>query len=301
MLSSGTPCYMVPEVLLGKPYNKTIDYYALGIISYELLMGHKPYTGDSKSEIKQKIVDYQVQISDLPESYSQNLKELINSLIQRKLENRLGFGGFDEIKSHKFFENFNWEEVSQKKVVSPILPLIHFTNKTFKNEDFSKWERKGSTGDGKLDTIFKRFLYFDREALMEQVKRKQSQLSTEKTLNLNNVEKKEEIVKEAYAVKMNRQDSSNSNESKISHSNNIIIVEEASVKSPYEVSQGSARYSVNVSKISVHDHSAKVSIGSLKPSDSKNDSNSNYDSELSSIRKIKKKLTSRMSKKATSN
>ena len=91
--TSGTPGYMAPEVLNGQNHTFSVDYYALGIICYELMMGVRPYMGD-KNEIKEKILSKQILIKnhEIPDGWSNESADFINCLIQRKPNNRLGTG-----------------------------------------------------------------------------------------------------------------------------------------------------------------------------------------------------------------
>ena len=84
--TSGTIGYLAPEVLCNVNHNFSIDYYAVGIITYELLYGHRPYLGKSKHEVKQLILTTQAKVDyyDLPEDFSNEIADFINKLIQRK-------------------------------------------------------------------------------------------------------------------------------------------------------------------------------------------------------------------------
>ncbi len=78
--TSGTPGYMSPEVMCCQNHNIAVDYYALGIILFELMFGFRPYTGKNRKEIKDKILSKQVQIkkSDIPEGWSLEAADIIN-------------------------------------------------------------------------------------------------------------------------------------------------------------------------------------------------------------------------------
>ncbi len=58
--TSGTPGYMAPEVMFHHNHRYEVDYYAIGVIVYEIMMGSRPYVGKSRDEIKQKIKKRQV-------------------------------------------------------------------------------------------------------------------------------------------------------------------------------------------------------------------------------------------------
>ena len=54
---SGTPGYMAPEVMCKLPHGLPVDYYAIGVIAYECMLGRRPYNGRSRKEIRDKILD----------------------------------------------------------------------------------------------------------------------------------------------------------------------------------------------------------------------------------------------------
>ena len=121
--TSGTPGYMAPEVLNGQNHTFSVDYYALGIICYELMMGVRPYMGD-KNEIKEKILSKQILIKnhEIPDGWSNESADFINCLIQRKPNNRLGHNGINHIKNHKWFNGFSWSDLYNMKITSPYIP-----------------------------------------------------------------------------------------------------------------------------------------------------------------------------------
>ena len=78
--ASGTPGYMAPEAIINKPHNFSVDYFALGIILYELTMGERPYQGKDRKEIKEKMFNVEINVdkNDIPSDWDINVAELIN-------------------------------------------------------------------------------------------------------------------------------------------------------------------------------------------------------------------------------
>ena len=107
--NSGTPGYMAPEVMNYQTHSFTADYYAIGIICYELMMGVRPYTGENKNVIKEKILAKQVMIKahEIPKGWSQESADFINNLIKRNPSCRLGHKGINQIKEHIWFSDIN--------------------------------------------------------------------------------------------------------------------------------------------------------------------------------------------------
>ena len=123
---SGTPVYMAPESIFLKEQNFCIDFYSLGIISYEFIMGRRPYEGNNRQEIKNILNDYNFEIKDNLR-VSNSCQNLINSLINKNPENRIGsHSGTIELKRHLFFNDFNWDLLQRRKFVSPIVEIINF-------------------------------------------------------------------------------------------------------------------------------------------------------------------------------
>ena len=122
--TSGTVGYLAPEVLCNVNHNFSIDYYAVGIITYELMYGHRPYLGKNKHEVKQLILTRQAKIEygDLPYGFSNYIADFINGLIQRKPKNRLGKNNINEVINHSWFDDFDWDNCSSKKLKARYLP-----------------------------------------------------------------------------------------------------------------------------------------------------------------------------------
>ena len=124
--TSGTIGYLAPEVLCNVNHNFSIDYYAVGIITYELMYGHRPYLGKTKHEVKQLILTRQAEIDyeDLPYGFSNETADFINRLIQRKPKNRLGKDSINEVIDHPWFYDFDWQNVENKKLKAPYVPKL---------------------------------------------------------------------------------------------------------------------------------------------------------------------------------
>lgn len=122
--TSGTPGYMAPEVMCRQNHSYAIDYYALGIIGYEMMLGKRPYKGKDRKAIRDQILKEQVQIkmSEIPEDWSIEAADFINKLLQRKPANRLGLNGADEVKQHIWVKDFPWEDLLNEKIEAEFIP-----------------------------------------------------------------------------------------------------------------------------------------------------------------------------------
>lgn len=122
--TSGTPGYMAPEVMCRQNHSFVVDYFAVGVIAYEMMMGRRPYIGKTRREIRDHIFSKQVQIKkyDLPEGWSYEAADFINKLLQRKPANRLGLNGPEEVKSHIWLKDTDWVAITKKRKTAPYIP-----------------------------------------------------------------------------------------------------------------------------------------------------------------------------------
>ncbi|ODM97428.1 Protein kinase DC2 [Orchesella cincta] len=125
----GTPEYLAPEVIMAKGYGKAVDWWAFGVLVYEMLTGSSPYYGDSKFSTYEKILSGKI---EWPKPMDSVAKDLIKKLLAQDRAKRLGCGknGADEIKRHKFFREYDWSEVNQRKLTPPIIPKVYFEGDT---------------------------------------------------------------------------------------------------------------------------------------------------------------------------
>jgi len=104
----GTPDYIAPEMLRRVGYTDLVDWWALGVIIYEMLIGYAPFTCESNEEIYYKIEHHQQYLYFPPEVHvSFEVIDLISRLLTDS-DNRLGRNGTSEIKSHRWFSDINW-------------------------------------------------------------------------------------------------------------------------------------------------------------------------------------------------
>uniref|UniRef100_F1KS86 Rho-associated protein kinase let-502 n=2 Tax=Ascaris suum TaxID=6253 RepID=F1KS86_ASCSU len=127
-LAIGTPDYICPEVLelQGKEhaYGCEVDWWAVGIIVYELLVGETPFFADSLSSTYARIRKFETELNFPDDAeMSDNVKDLIRKFLS-KSEERLGVDGVESIKSHPFFINEDWTFENIQKAVPPVVPEL---------------------------------------------------------------------------------------------------------------------------------------------------------------------------------
>ena len=167
--TSGTPGYMAPEVMCFQNHTVVVDYYAMGIICYELMMGIRPYVGESRNVIKEKILSKQIVIKnhEIPNGWSKEAADFINNLIQRKPSSRLGYKGINQIKNHIWFNDFSWKDLYNMKIESPFIPSEddNFDSNFCTKEDIinnaTKEKLEKIIQSDEYKTSFKKFLFFN--------------------------------------------------------------------------------------------------------------------------------------------
>ena len=122
--TSGTPGYMAPEVILILNHTFVSDFFALGVIGYEFMLGYRPYLGGSRNEIKQLIISKQARIEEdeIPDDWTFESADFINKLLLRKAKKRLGANGIIELKNHIWMKDVDWESLINKKIKPPFIP-----------------------------------------------------------------------------------------------------------------------------------------------------------------------------------
>lgn len=112
---------MAPEVLLKAGHGKPVDWWTLGAIVYEMLIGLPPFYANTREEIFENIKTKQLKF---PNYLTPAAKNFLEGLFNKSPEKRLGSKGSDQIKDHPWFLNVNWNSLLKKKYKPPFLPII---------------------------------------------------------------------------------------------------------------------------------------------------------------------------------
>ncbi|XP_072297906.1 serine/threonine-protein kinase N2 isoform X3 [Eucyclogobius newberryi] len=119
----GTPEFLAPEVLTETSYTRAVDWWGLGVLIFEMLVGESPFPGDDEEEVFDSIVNDEVRY---PRFLSTEAISIMRRLLRRSPERRLGAGERDaeEVKKHLFFRSMDWNGLLAKKVKPPFVPTI---------------------------------------------------------------------------------------------------------------------------------------------------------------------------------
>ncbi|KAL7832528.1 hypothetical protein SRHO_G00295460 [Serrasalmus rhombeus] len=119
----GTPEFLAPEVLTETSYTRAVDWWGLGVLIFEMLVGESPFPGDDEEEVFDSIVNDEVRY---PRFLSTEAISIMRRLLRRNPERRLGAGERDaeEVKKHPFFRNVDWGALLAKKIQPPFVPTI---------------------------------------------------------------------------------------------------------------------------------------------------------------------------------
>ena len=125
----GTPEYLAPELLLSRGYNQSVDWWALGILIYEMTAGFPPFFAEQPLKIYEKIIAGRVRY---PFHFTQELRSILRKgLLQGDLTKRLGNlkDGVEDIRGHEWFADVDWMGIYLKRVEAPIrMPPSRFAS-----------------------------------------------------------------------------------------------------------------------------------------------------------------------------
>eukprot|EP00879_Flechtneria_rotunda_P001387 GHRR01001538.1.p1 GENE.GHRR01001538.1~~GHRR01001538.1.p1 ORF type:complete len:1213 (+),score=453.23 GHRR01001538.1:393-3641(+) len=140
----GTPDYQAPEVIMRRGTTRAADYWALGVLVFEMLVGDPPFkslTGDPWDTFRRTLSGRFY----VPHFITDAAADLIFKLLQVNPEKRLGCGsaGINEIKSHRWFSRINWDALAAKQLAAPIQPRLKSLLDTSNFDNFDDADLQG--------------------------------------------------------------------------------------------------------------------------------------------------------------
>jgi serum/glucocorticoid-regulated kinase 2 len=118
----GTPEYIAPELLESQGYTKTVDWWTLGVLLYEMMTGLPPFYDENVNTMYQRILSDPL---NFPPDMPSEARSVMTGLLQRDPARRLGVNGGEEIKRHSFFSKYiDWNRLLAKKIQPPFKPSV---------------------------------------------------------------------------------------------------------------------------------------------------------------------------------
>ncbi|KAI8427675.1 hypothetical protein MSG28_002139 [Choristoneura fumiferana] len=173
----GTPEYLAPEIIQSKGHNKAVDWWALGVLIYEMLVGYPPFYDENPFGIYEKILNGRV---EWPRHLDPIAKDVIKKLLVQDRTKRLGnmkaavvtctttpndlnqpLGdsaltgllsrlkyrkqcGSEDVKRHRWFKNIDWADVFMKKMQPPIMPTVSYEGDTSNFDEYTETDWKAA-------------------------------------------------------------------------------------------------------------------------------------------------------------
>uniref|UniRef100_A0A4W4FSF4 Protein kinase X-linked n=2 Tax=Electrophorus TaxID=8004 RepID=A0A4W4FSF4_ELEEL len=153
----GTPEYLAPEVIQSKGHGQAVDWWALGVLIFEMLAGYPPFYDDNPFGIYQKILAGKL---EFPRHLDFYVKDLIKKLLVIDRQRRLGNmkNGAEDVKKHRWFKSIDWETVPNGRLKPPIVPKVSHEGDTSNFDAYPEDEWKKETPVAPKDLeIFKNF------------------------------------------------------------------------------------------------------------------------------------------------
>ncbi|KAL3283838.1 hypothetical protein HHI36_018008 [Cryptolaemus montrouzieri] len=120
----GTPEFLAPEVLTETSYTRAVDWWGLGVLIFEMLVGESPFPGDDEEEVFDSIVNDEVRY---PRFLSLESIAIMRRLLRKSPDRRLGSSERDaeDVKKQAFFRQISWDDLLHRRVPPPFIPTVH--------------------------------------------------------------------------------------------------------------------------------------------------------------------------------
>ena len=150
----GTPEYLAPEIILNKGHGKAVDWWTLGILLYEMLVGIDPFSDDDPMKTYQKILKGKI---NFPKTINKDAKSLIKHLLTQDTSKRYGClkNGVKDILNHRFFEGFDWKNFVYLSMPAPYIPNVKSDDDTSNFEKYPESDGEIPAVDKKNDPFLK--------------------------------------------------------------------------------------------------------------------------------------------------
>jgi len=150
----GTPEYLAPEIILNKGHGKPVDWWTMGILLYEMLVGIDPFSDDDPMQIYQKIIKGKI---NFPKDFDKNAKSLIKHLLTADTTKRYGClkNGVKDILNHRLFIGYDWKNFVFLKMQPPYIPPIKSATDSSNFESYPDSDVESPSVDKNEDPFLK--------------------------------------------------------------------------------------------------------------------------------------------------
>ncbi|KAL3102080.1 hypothetical protein niasHS_003489 [Heterodera schachtii] len=140
----GTPDYIAPEIIKGQLYNQAVDFWSLGVLMYEMLIGQSPFHGDGEDELFDAILNERPYF---PKSIGKEAAKILSALFDRNPNTRLGMPECPDgpIRQHSFFRAVDWKKFETRQILPPFKPSVKSANDTSNFDDDFTQEKAALT------------------------------------------------------------------------------------------------------------------------------------------------------------
>ncbi|BGP04821.1 cAMP-dependent protein kinase catalytic subunit [Rhodotorula toruloides] len=156
----GTPDYLAPEIVQSRGYNKSVDWYALGVLMFEMLAGYPPFFTEDSNPMRlyEKIISGKIRY---PAYFTPEAKDLLKSLLTTDITKRFGnlANGSRDIFGHVWFQEVDWERLYRKEIPAPYVPKVEgdwdaSNFDAYPEVDLSEYGSSGPDPHGHLFPLF---------------------------------------------------------------------------------------------------------------------------------------------------
>jgi CRP-like cAMP-binding protein len=133
----GTPDYLAPEIILNEGHDLAVDYWAMGVLIFEMVVGAPPFYAEDPMEVYEKILSGN---PAMPTFFTRNLSDLIKKLLRSQQGKRLGNtrGGTAAVIKHKWFSSFDWAGLETCEMKAPYKPSVTSKDDTTNFDQFDE-------------------------------------------------------------------------------------------------------------------------------------------------------------------
>lgn len=157
----GTPEYVAPEILLNEGYGSAVDIWSIGILLYEMISTVTPFSAPTSKNVLTNILQKKIQFTSKKfDGISEECIEFIEGCLKKEKTLRLGYKGVDELKGHRWFDNYTgstWNSIDRKVFKSPYIPSKTATDMQILDAKQEELKAPPSVNDYELDTIFESY------------------------------------------------------------------------------------------------------------------------------------------------